>query len=234
MSWIAIVFSIIELIFVSIVISIDNAVLIGTLTKDLPGKKRKITNFIGAFLGLILRLILVGVFYYILNIGGTDSVPFIYIFGGSLIIFAGIVITNPKNNNKKQKTLDAGASALKIIFIIFSVDALLSLDNSIVIADKSNDLADGVNWWEIVVMVMTTVISFPVILYGAKFLGHILNKYSWIIYLSAVLLVSIGIDMFLEDPLLNIQIDAWIIDVIKYSGGLVIVALKWLFYDRKK
>ena len=77
-------------------------------------------------------------------------------------------------------------------------------------------------------------LSFPVILYGAKFLGNLLNKYSWIIYLSAVLLVSIGIEMFLEDPLLNIQVHAWIIDVIRYSSGLVIVTLKWLFYDRKK
>gem|GEM_PF-3128446 len=136
----SIIFSIFELFFISMVISIDNAVLIGALTKDLPKKTKKRTNFIGAALGLFLRFILVALFYYILNIGGNENIPVIYIVGGVFILFAGLLITNPKKEIKK-KSIKLGTSVLKIIFIILSVDTMLSFDNSIIIAAKGNDLS---------------------------------------------------------------------------------------------
>lgn len=193
---------IIEIIVFSIVVSLDNAILIGLLTKDMEDKEKKKASLFGALLGVSLRLVLAFIFYFILQ----TEVPIIYIIGGVFVVIAGLMTVNSKNSDEKEG-IDSNLSIFKVVLSIFLVDAMLSFDNSIAIADQTSHITDLLTKNEvlisIVVITSCTLISFPIVYFGSTSLSGLLKESKSLVYISAYLLISVGIGMVMEDPIFN-------------------------------
>ena len=226
MNIVEIILIVIEIFFFSIVVSLDNAILIGLLTKDMDENKRKKAAFFGAMLGVFLRLILAFIFYFIL----VNDIKVIYIIGGVFVAIAGLLVINEKEGAKEDKNIDASLSIFKVVLSIFLVDAMLSFDNSIAIADQTthvtNHISDNKNLYASLIIIGSTLISFPIVYFGSTSLGSILSESKFLVYVSAYLLIAVGIGMFIEDPIFNEAITnlrIWWRLLIQYGGAALMV-----------
>lgn len=238
----------IELIFLDIILSVDNAILIATSTKNLEGKDKKIVEIIGASGAVFLRLIFIIIVMITFSL--LMSLPFIYIVGGMILVVLGITITSKKEEGK-EKAVSRESGILKAIAIIMAGDIMLSFDNAFIIADITLNMGIGF-WAEIIVVAMALVVSLVVIIFFAGILGKWMEKYSWIIYIAGWLLISVGIDMMFQDYLWlwistgttpfngsdivinNTDHNKWLTFLYSYSLGGIIVIFKWWFFDNKK
>lgn len=246
-----ILFGVFTLIFLDVVLSIDNAILIASTTRNLEEKERKIASIIGAAGAVLLRLIFIILVMLVLE--QLSKVPVIYIAGGGILIWLGISLTFNKKNDGKE--LSKGTGILKAIALIMAGDVMLSFDNAFIIGD----IVNGFDWSKydfsgrevlilnITIIVIALLVSLIIIIFFADVLGKLMHKYQWIIYIAAWLLVSVGIEMTLKDYLWNIIADSnsenelileeilqWGMNVLCYSIGGIIIFSKWFFLDRKK
>ena len=235
------IFTLLEIVFFSIVVSLDNAILIGLLTKDMDNNKRKKASFFGALLGVVLRLILAFIFYFVL----VKEVSIIYIIGGVFVIIAGLLVINDKDKDESEKNIDNSLSMLKVVASIFLVDAMLSFDNSIAIADQVTHITNAINnnktLVAVSVIIFCTLISFPIVYFGATSLSKVLNESKALVYISSYLLVSVGIGMFMEDPIFGESFESLNIYLrlfIQYFGSFVLMGslegFNYLLANHKK
>ena len=217
------IFLILQMIFFAIVVSLDNAILIGLITKGIEQEKKKKVALLGSLLGVLLRLILSFLFYFLL----TQDIPVIYMLGGGFVAVAGLLTMG--GSKEKEKEDKKSISVLRIVLSIFLVDAMLSFDNSIAIAEQTKDLINVIGSTDnrilisSLIIVFTTLISFPIIFFGATAFSSILEESEALVYLSSFLLISIGIGMFMEDPVFNgtfTSLSIYIRMLIQYGGSL--------------
>ncbi len=232
------IISIIFLIFINIILSMDNAVLIASTTKNLPEKQKKIASMLGALGAFFFRVIFIAILMTIFDkFSGTIL---IFIVGGFLLIFLGLDLTTEKNNIKEPK---AGANIMKASFLIVLGDLMMSLDNSIVLAGFLSSTFDSVALQAIAITI-TLLISIIVIIFLANKLGDLMSKNKWIVYAGSAILIGVGIEMVLQDALISKSIDnlfvsagigsfkSLILFVFSYTIGVIMAILKW-HWDKK-
>ena len=122
---IAPVWGILEIVWINILLSGDNAVLIALACGQLPPKQRRLGAFLGALGGVALRI---GFTFIVIQI---MAVPLLKMVGGLLLIGVAIklLVDDPRHAHVEAEPNFWGAVAS-----IIAADALMSLDNVIAIA----------------------------------------------------------------------------------------------------
>ncbi len=243
-----IVLELIFLIILDVILSIDNAILIATVTKKLEGKDRKIAQILGATFAILMRLIFVLLLLAILNF---INIPIIYIIGGSLLVYLGISIT--KNNEKEIKQVSSKSNIMKAVLTIIISDLIMSFDNAFIIAevvlnfDLESHNIENVFLVNTIVIAVALMISLIIIVFFANYLTKLMEKNFWIMYIASWLLISLGIEMILKDSFWNLLggysindenllfVDIfkdWGLFLISHVIGGIIILSKWYFIDK--
>ncbi len=124
------------LVFLEIVLSLDNAVFIGLITEHLEPKLRKKIRFIGVSLAILLRifaLIFINYIFFLkkssVHLFGYSVVyaQFLFFFGGLFLLYQSSKELYYFNKPKKD-ILDKGGP-LKIFFKIIFLDLVFSIDS---------------------------------------------------------------------------------------------------------
>lgn len=255
-----IVLQIIVLLFLDIVLSVDNAILIASVTKNLEAKEKFWAQWLGALAAVLMRLVFIIIVMLTLNL--LVGIPVIYITGGALLIYLGIALTN---NNHEDESAQAASSILKAIALIMAGDIMMSFDNAFIIGDIVSDFdwtAYGIETlWvstllNTIIVAVALLISLVIIVFFADELTTLMNKYEWIIYIAGWLLISVGIEMIMKDFIWNVIFfnDDVVFDTnatlptlffedklthigmffTSYILGGIIMGSKWAIFDRKK
>lgn len=217
------------LLFLDVILSIDNAILIASITRNLDEKSQRVSRIIGASLAVLLRLIFVILVLLVLT--SMSSIPGIYIIGGIILCIIGIMITNQASHAGEEK--NAATSIAKAIALIMAGDIMLSFDNSFIIADISLGMEVSM-WLTIVIITIALLLSLIILLFFSKQLAQLMLKHPWIIFIASWLLVSVGIELLLKDHLFDID-EKWhlLCMFVSYAIGGIIVGSKWAIFDRK-
>ncbi len=236
-----IIFGLIILIFIDIVLSVDNAVLIASATRDLPEKRKKIAEILGALGAMLFRLIFIVLVIFILD--EVSDVIFLYILGGLLLIYLGLTLTKKEKEENNSSNKSNANGVLKAIVMIVAGDLMMSFDNAVVLGGIVTSSMNGVLLQSIAV-VITLVISLVIIVFLADKLGRLMHNHQWIAYLASGILIAVGIEMLLKDALLSGLLDTifehaenireYIIFAFSYIMGAIIATLKYFWDDAHK
>lgn len=234
----------VTLIFLDIILSIDNAILIATVTKDLKEKNRRIVRIVGSSGAVFLRLIFIIVVMFALE--SLIGIPIIYIAGGGILVYLGISLTI---KSKPSKERDLSSGVLKAIAMIMAGDIMMSFDNAFIIGGIVSGFEFSV-WIDVVIIIIALLISLIIIMFFADKLSVLMNKYEWIIFVAGWLLISVGIEMILKDYLWNIIIGSSMsgednpiiveklteegLILVSYLSGGIIMFSKWYLFDHIK
>lgn len=178
--------SLLMIIFLNLILSGDNAVVIALATLRLKDKQRKIAIFWGTFGAVALRIILTFIAAILL------SIPFLQMIGGILLLWIALKLLMENEDGKFE---DAPATILAAIKTVILADFLMSLDNVLAVAGASRG--------NTLLLVIGLLLSIPLVIWGSTFISRLMRKWPWLVMVGAGLLAWTAGEMIAGEPYLS-------------------------------
>jgi YjbE family integral membrane protein len=204
------------IIWVNIILSGDNAVVIALAARSLPPRQQKQAIFWGAGAAVVLRIVLTIVAVKLLEF------PYLKLVGGAALLWIAVQLLMPDEGGGD----DVGASsnlwsAVKTILI---ADLVMSTDNVIAVAAAAKG--------SILLLVLGLVISIPLVVFGAAMLMKLMERFPIIITLGAAILGWTAGEMGVTDPAVAEWVNtnaSWLHWGAPAIGAVLVVAVgSWL------
>lgn len=179
--------SVLQIIWINVLLSGDNAIVIALACRNLPQKQRFMGMVLGTGVALLLRLIFATV------VSTLMLLPYVKIVGGLALFWIAVKLLMPgEGTESAHSTSDSLWRAVKLIAV---ADVVMSLDNVIAVAA----VADG----SLALLVFGLGVSIPLIVAGANILMALLNYFPLIIWAGAGLLGWIAGEVLASDPVVT-------------------------------
>ena len=192
------------IIWVNLLLSGDNAVVIALAARSLPPKQQKLAIFWGSAAAIILRVILTVFAVALLQL------PWLKLIGGLLLLWIGVKLMVPEDGEADIASSDNLFQAVKTILI---ADLVMSLDNVIAVAAAAEQ---GPPEAKIALLIIGLALSIPIVIFGSTLMLKVMGRYPVIITLGAALLGFIAGDIMATDPALK----GWLTGLgAEYAGG---------------
>jgi len=193
------------IIWVNIILSGDNAVVIALAARSLPRHQQNKAIIWGAGAAVVLRIVLTIVAVELLKL------PYLKLLGGALLFWIAVKLLVPEDGGGDG--VKSSSNLLAAIKTILIADLVMSLDNVIAVAA----VAKG----SISLLVLGLVISIPLVVFGATMLMKIMETYPVIVTVGAALIGYVSGEMLVTDPVVIGWFRAqarWMIDVELFTG----------------
>lgn len=174
---------VLEIIWINILLSGDNAILIALACRGLPLKQRRWGVLLGALGGVILRVI------FTLLVVEMMSIPYLKTVGSLLLLFVAVKLLI---DELEHTDVNAKPDLMGAVVAIIMADAVMSLDNVLAIAAA----ARGSTY----LIVFGLALSVPIVMFGAGFLLKVLERFPALVWAGAGLLGWVAGDMAASDP----------------------------------
>ena len=179
----------IGVLFIDLILSGDNAVVIALAVRSLEGNVRRRAIQFGVAAAIGLRIIFVFIVAFLVTL------PFLQLIGGLLLIYISWQLVRQEDEEANVK---AGSGLWQSVRIIAVADAVMSLDNVIALVAISRDSAGEPRVWLVALGIALTI---PIIVYGATILSNLMNRFPILVYAGAALLVYVAVELMFDDRL---------------------------------
>jgi YjbE family integral membrane protein len=204
------------IIWINIILSGDNAVVIALAARSLPEHQQKKAVFWGAGAAVIMRIILTIVAVELLKL------PYLKLIGGALLLWIAVKLLIPEDDG--DDGIESSSNLWGAIKTILIADLVMSLDNVIGVAAAAKG--------SMVLLVLGLLISIPLVIFGATMLMRLMERFPVIITIGAGILGWVAGEMAATDPILKDWVDAnaaWLHWAAPAAGVVFVVVLgKWL------
>ncbi|WP_343126376.1 TerC family protein [Buchnera aphidicola] len=192
--------SLITLIFLELILGIDNIVFISILSEKLPFNQREKARYTGLILALFMRIIVLLFFAFFIsfetiiiknNFFSFSIRDLILFLGGFFLLFKSIIelYERVKNLDEKKKENSIPQKFWVIVIQIVVLDAIFSIDSIITAIGMVNN---------IFLMIFAIIISTILMLFISKIITNFLRIHRAIIILCLSFLFIISINLILE------------------------------------
>jgi len=171
------------IVWVNIILSGDNAVVIALAARALPKEQQGKAVFWGAGAAVVLRVLLTWFATALLKL------PYLRIVGGLLLLWIGINLLIPQDDDQDIHGHENLFHAIRTILI---ADLVMSVDNVLAVAAAANG--------DIVLLAIGLVLSIPLVVFGASMLMKLMQRLPIIITLGAVMIGWVAGAMLVTDP----------------------------------
>jgi YjbE family integral membrane protein len=174
-----------QIIWINILLSGDNAVVIALACRSLPPQQQKWGIILGTGPAVLLRIVGTLFIVYLMQI------PYLKIIGGLLLLWIAVKLMLPEEGQGEDDVSGAGSliAAVKTIVI---ADAIMSLDNVIAIAAAARG--------NVVLLVIGLLISIPLIIFGSTLVLKAIERFPILVPAGSALLGYIAGEVLLTDP----------------------------------
>ncbi len=195
-----------SIIWVNILLSGDNAVVIALAARSLPPEHQKKAIFWGSAAAIVMRIGLTVIALEMLKW------PYLKLVGGLLLVYIGVSLLVDDDDGGEQGADAAKASILAAIRTILIADLVMSLDNVIAVAAAAKG--------NIPLLVIGLAISIPLIIFGSTLLLKVMERFPLIVTAGAALLGFLAGEMVLTDPGVVARVGEQSHTVVNIAGAL--------------
>ncbi|MGB8278848.1 MAG: TerC family protein [Methylovirgula sp.] len=174
-----------QIIWIDIVLSGDNAVVIGLACRALPERQRHLGIVLGTGAAIVLRVLLTIVVVEILLL------PYVRLIGGLLLVWIAIKLAIEEHDHKDVSPAETMFAAVRIIVI---ADAIMSLDNVMAIAAAAKG--------SILLVGFGLALSVPLIIFGSTLLLTLFSRFPILVWAGAALLGYVSGELIGSERLL--------------------------------
>lgn len=186
---------ILSIIIINVVLSGDNALVIGMAARTLAPRQRRMAIIIGGAAAIALRIVFTVVVALFLEI------PLLEALGGVVLIWIAYKLLNDESQAHDVQAADSLVASVKTIIV---ADVVMSLDNMLAIG--------GASGGSIELLLFGLGLSMPFILLGSNYLARLLNRFPWLMLGGAGVLAVTAARMIVSDRL--------VANVVGQSGSL--------------
>jgi len=201
----------IKIIWINIILSGDNAVVIALAARSLPPEQQRKAILWGSGAAVVLRIVLTVVAAWLLEL------PYLQIVGGLLLLWIGYqLLAEGEEEEGESKEYGTLGAAVRTILL---ADLVMSLDNVIAVAAS----AQG----NMVLLILGLAISIPLVIFGSTLMIKLMERFPIIVVLGAALIGWVAGETIMSDVALKPFMDAnpWMHYVAAVVGAALVVIL---------
>ncbi len=172
-----------QIIWINILLSGDNAVVIALACRGLPPKTRTAGIIAGAGVAIVLRII------FTLIVVSLLAIPYLRIGGGILLLWIAVKLLTDEADESNVAEARSVWQAIRIVAI---ADMVMSLDNVLAIAAVAKDSN--------LLVIIGLGLSIPLIVFGAQLVITMLERFPWLIWVGAGLLGFVAGELMATEP----------------------------------
>jgi YjbE family integral membrane protein len=181
---------IVRIVIIDLVLSGDNAVVIGMAAHRLEPRKRKAAIVFGGGAAIGLRIALTAVAAFLLQVRG------LHLAGGVLLLWIAIKLL--KQEEESHQGIKAAATMTGAITTILVADFIMSLDNVIGVAGASEGSMG--------LLIFGLLLSMGILMFMGSLVAELINRLWWLAYVGSAVIAWTGAAMLFEDPLIHSRI----------------------------
>ncbi|MBX3659980.1 MAG: TerC family protein [Ramlibacter sp.] len=181
--WIGLV----KIIWINIILSGDNAVVIALAARSLPPQQQQKAIFFGSGAAVVLRIALTVVAAKLL------ALSFLQIVGGLLLLWIGVQLLGEEDDGEGEAK--EHGNLLAAVRTILIADLVMSLDNVIAVAAAAKG--------SMVLLVLGLAISIPLVIFGSTLMIKLMERFPIIVTLGAALIGWVGGETIVSDNVLK-------------------------------
>jgi YjbE family integral membrane protein len=236
-------FAALQIIWINILLSGDNAVVIALACRMLAPRQRFWGMILGAGVAVLLRIVFTAIVAQIM------AFPFLKLVGGVLLLWIAIKLLVPEEDHGEGK-VKAADSLWRAVRIIAIADIVMSLDNVIAIAGAADSAAvkmavayTGQQAVEIASYVKISLITFglatsvPLIIAGSALLMAMLDRFPILVWAGAGLLGWVAGEIIIKDAAVAGYLGADLVHRWEFfaaaAGVVFVLAAGWLLRRAK-
>ena len=213
--WIGVV----QIIFVNVILSGDNAVVIAMACLTLPPKQRLWGMVLGAGVAVLLRVI------FTLLIAQAMEYPYLKLVGGALLFYVAIKLVT-EDAGGDDEGVESAATLWRAVRIVAIADIVMSLDNVIAIAAAAQTAAALVDLAhagavKTILITFGLATSVPLIVVGSAILMALLERFRVLVWGGGALLGWIAGDVMVKDAALADWLSQPVLELLHIWGGPV-------------
>jgi YjbE family integral membrane protein len=179
--------AVLQIIFINILLSGDNAVVIAMACRSLPRREQIWGMVIGAAVAVLLRLAFTGL------VGRLMLLPYLKLAGGVALIYVAAKLLVPERTDRSK--VEAVAQLWRAVWVVVVADIVMSLDNVIAVAA----IAQG----SVLLLAIGLAASIPIILAGAALIMALIDRLPVLVWAGAGLLGWIAGEVISTDPAIS-------------------------------
>lgn len=212
---IGIIGAVLTIIAIDLVLSGDNAVVIGMAARRLAPEQRRRAIVWGGAGAVVLRITFTILAALLLH------VPLLQAAGGLLLLWIAFRLLRPEAAaHEVVREADSLGSAIRTIIV---ADAVMSLDNMLAVGGASRG-----NLW---LLLFGLGLSIPILLLGSSLIARLIGRYPWLNFAGAAILVYTAMEMIFNDDIVHDTVN--VSDPVEYGLIAAVVALVTAFGVRQ-
>jgi YjbE family integral membrane protein len=172
-----------KIIWINVLLSGDNALVIAMACRGLHGRHRLWGMIIGAGIAVVLLITFTGI------VATLMALPYLKLAGGLALIAIAAKLLVPEDESDE---IAAGTTLWHAIRIVVVADIIMSLDNVIAVAAAANG--------QLSLLILGLAISIPIIIAGAALIMMVLDRFPVLVWVGAILLGWIAGEVIETDP----------------------------------
>ncbi len=200
-------YSVLGIVIIDLVLSGDNAVVIGMAAHRLPHAQRTRAILIGGAAAIALRILLTAIAAFLLKIPGLQLI------GGLLLIYIAFKLL--KEEEEVHEGVQVAASMREAIITILLADLVMSTDNVLAVAGASHGYVG--------LLLFGLILSMAILMWFGSMVADLINRFPWLSYIGAAVISWTGALMVFKDPSVASRA-AWLT-----SSIATLSALGWSF-----
>ena len=207
-----------SIIWVNIILSGDNAVVIAMAARTLPPEQQRKAVFWGSAAAIVLRVVL--------TLLATEMLkwPYLKIVGGLLLFYIGLTLLAESGDEDDGPGGPGTSTLMHAVRTILVADLVMSLDNVLGVAAAAKGNTS--------LLIIGLALSIPLIIFGSTLLLKVMERFPIIITIGAALLGFLAGEMIVTDPAVTQYFGEqphWVANVAGAVGAvLVVTAGLWL------
>lgn len=200
-----------KIIWINIILSGDNAVVIALAARSLPVEQQRKAIMIGSGAAVVLRIALTVVAAKLL------AMPYLQIIGGLLLLWIGVQLLSEEDGDDDGEP--NASNLMTAVRTILIADLVMSLDNVIGVAAAAKG--------DEVLLIIGLAISIPLVIFGSSMMIKMMERFPIIVVLGAGLIGWVGGETIVSDVALKDMLAAntWLHYAAAAAGAALVVGL---------
>lgn len=182
----ALIRAILSIVVIDLVLSGDNAVVIGMASRRLSPVQRRRAIVLGAAGAIGLRVAFTALAAVLLGI------PLLQAVGGAMLAWIAFRLLRQEHS---EQVVQEGASLFEAVQTIILADVIMSLDNILAVGGAAHG--------NLALLLFGLALSMPIIMFGSNLVAMLMNRLPWLVYLGAAILAYTAGEMIFSDRIVG-------------------------------